>query len=372
MKKLLFVVITLLFLVGSLYVFYSIYPIVSALSTPFKMVYWVIAASMLSAMFVFFAFGKRVPIQLAALLYKIGTGWLMLLIYAAPIALILRGISWLNKNYLHYPIGVLEVQTIAQGAFLLCILLCIAFIGFANYSKKKRVEVRVKTTKSIRQDIKAVFISDLHLGYAIERKELAEWVRKINAEEPDLILIGGDIVDFSLLPVIYYQLGNLLSQLKSHHGVYACMGNHDYMAGSEATIRFMKDSGIEVLRDQSKFLPELGVTLIGRDDLTNRNRKTLAQVRENVLDDSFMILLDHQPYHLEEAVANKMDIQLSGHTHRGQVWPISYITDRLFENSHGYLKKEDTSIYVSSGIGIWGGRYRIGTQSEYLVLKIEK
>lgn len=372
MKKLLFVAITLLFLLGSLYVFYSIYPIVSALALPFKMVYWAVAILMLTAMFVFFALGKRIPIQLAALLYKIGTGWLMLLIYAAPIAFLLNGISWLNKSYLHYPIGFLEAQTEAQAAFLLCVLLFIAFVGFANYSKKKRVEVGVKTTKAIHQEIKAVFISDLHLGYAIERKELAEWVKKINEEEPDLILIGGDIVDFSLLPVLYYQLGDLLSQLKSRHGVYACMGNHDYMAGAEATIRFMKENGIEVLRDQFKFIPELGVTILGRDDLTNRSRKTLAQVRENVLADSFMILLDHQPYHLEEAVANKMDMQLSGHTHRGQVWPISYITDRLFENSHGYLKKGDTSIYVSSGIGIWGGRYRIGTQSEYLVLKIEK
>ena len=80
--------------------------------------------------------------------------------------------------------------------------------------------------------------------------------------------------------------------------------------------------------------------------------------------------MDHQPYHLERAEAAGVDFQLSGHTHRGQVFPINLVTDMVYEKSWGYLQKGNTHIYVSSGIGLWGGKFRIGTQSEYLVLEI--
>ena len=85
-----------------------------------------------------------------------------------------------------------------------------------------------------------------------------------------------------------------------------------------------------------------------------------------------IIMLDHQPYHLEEAEANGIDIQISGHTHQGQVWPISMITKKLYERDHGFVKKGNANIYVSSGIGLWGGKFRIGTQSEYVVIDVNK
>ena len=81
----------------------------------------------------------------------------------------------------------------------------------------------------------------------------------------------------------------------------------------------------------------------------------------------YTIVLDHQPYHLEEAEAAGIDFQLSGHTHRGQVWPISWITDAIYECSWGEHQRGSTRYYISSGLGIWGGKFRIGTQSEYIV-----
>jgi predicted MPP superfamily phosphohydrolase len=84
-----------------------------------------------------------------------------------------------------------------------------------------------------------------------------------------------------------------------------------------------------------------------------------------------IIVLDHQPYNLEDAEAAGIDLQLSGHTHRGQIWPISCITDAMYEKSHGYLKKGNSHIYVSSGLGLWGGKFRIGTQSEYVVIDLK-
>ena len=110
--------------------------------------------------------------------------------------------------------------------------------------------------------------------------------------------------------------------------------------------------------------------IIGRDDESNPQRKSLSQLTAGLDRSKPILLLDHQPHHLEQAQQAGIDFQLSGHTHRGQVFPINLIVDRMYERSHGYHRRGHTQYYVSSGIGIWGGKYRIGTQSEYVVIQL--
>ena len=110
-----------------------------------------------------------------------------------------------------------------------------------------------------------------------------------------------------------------------------------------------------------------GVNIIGRDDRTNEHRLSLQQLIANADPQNYTILLDHQPYHLEEAENAGVDFQFSGHTHDGQVWPISWLTKMMYEKSFGYIKKDNTDYYISSGMGIWGAKFRIGTRSEYIV-----
>ena len=134
---------------------------------------------------------------------------------------------------------------------------------------------------------------------------------------------------------------------------------------------FYRDAGIHLLRDDSCVLDN-GLCLVGRDDRTNPERKALSGILPGgAPKDHFTILLDHQPYHLEEAQQCGIDLQMSGHTHYGQVWPISWITDAIYEIAFGEGQRGDTHYYVSSGMGIWGGKYRIGTRSEYVVVEIE-
>ena len=102
-----------------------------------------------------------------------------------------------------------------------------------------------------------------------------------------------------------------------------------------------------------------------------RKKRFISDLHHGKYSNEFLILLDHQPYHLEEAEQNGIDFQFSGHTHHGQVWPVSWITDALYEKAYGSLQKGNTRYYISSGMGIWGGKFRIGTQSEYVVLTIE-
>ena len=110
--------------------------------------------------------------------------------------------------------------------------------------------------------------------------------------------------------------------------------------------------------------------IIGRDDRTNRHRRSLGTLMKSADRTKFCIVLDHQPYHLEQSERQRVDFQFSGHTHRGQVWPISWITDRVYECSFGSHQRGNTYYYVSSGIGIWGGKFRIGTRSEYVVATV--
>ncbi len=214
-------------------------------------------------------------------------------------------------------------------------------------------------------------VSDLHLGYHNRRKELARWVDIINSEHPDAVLIAGDVVDRSLRPLLAEDMAAELRRIEAP--VYACLGNHEYYANYYTpgeVERFFADADITLLRDSVAATP-FG-TIIGRDDRSNSRRLSIRKIKEkySISDTQFTILLDHQPYHLEEAEATGIDLQVSGHTHRGQVWPLSWITDALYECSWGSLRKGNTQYYISSGLGIWGAKYRIGTQSEYVVIII--
>lgn len=237
-----------------------------------------------------------------------------------------------------------------------------------RYEHKVRVPLELKLDKPLSKPIKIVGISDMHLGYTIGKEELSQWVKLINDEKPDLILIAGDMVDGDVRPVLSEQMAEAFNQLKAP--VYACLGNHEYIGGEADRQAFLRQTKVQLLRDSVAYLPEAGIYIVGRDDASNRYRQPLSALTASLDKSKPILLLDHQPHHLEEAEQSGIDFQLSGHTHRGQMFPINMIVDRMYEQSHGYLRKGRTQYYVSSGIGIWGGKYRIGSQSEYLVLTL--
>ena len=229
--------------------------------------------------------------------------------------------------------------------------------------------IELTSSKPLEKPLRMVMISDLHLGYHNTRADLAKWVDKINAERPDAVLIAGDIVDISVRPLIEENMAEEFHRLNAP--IYACLGNHDYYARESKARKFFDDAGITLLRDSSVVIGN-NVTVIGRDDRTNVGRKSVAQLMRTVDKNHFTILLDHQPYNLERAEKAGVDFQFSGHTHYGQVWPISWIEDAIYENAYGKSARGNTQYYVSSGIGIWGAKFRIGTQSEYVVVTLKQ
>ena len=302
---------------------------------------------------------NRMPLDLASFVYNVGNKSLIILMYLMMAFLlvdILRLVHILPRAVL--------VDNWITTAALAVVMSAVFVYGSLHYQNKVRVELALDSGGRVKQPVTAVMASDLHIGYCNRRADLAKWVDMINAEHPDLVLIAGDIVDFSFRPVMEEDMAAEFRRLEAP--VYACLGNHEYYSGESDAERFYREAGINLLIDSSVAVD--GVRIIGRDDRTNRRRKGLSEL---VADDSlYTIVLDHQPYRLEEAERQGVDFQLSGHTHRGQVWPLSWVTDALYECSWGSHQRGATHYYVSSGLGIWGAKYRIGTQSEYVVAQI--
>lgn len=298
------------------------------------------------------------PMPLARASYEIGNSAIFVLLYAVMLFLVLdlgRLVHLVPRSFMFGSWkGTLTVIAILVATFT---------YAYFHYLDKVRVPLTLTATKPLEKNLKIVMLSDLHIGYHNNRKELAKWIDRINAEQADLILIGGDIIDGHMRPILDENMAEEFRRL--HAPVYACLGNHEYYGGEKAAEQFYKDAGITLLIDQAVTVK--GINIVGRDDRSNRNRKSLAEVVNDIDRSRYTILLDHQPYHLEEAEQVGIDFQLSGHTHYGQLWPISWIEDAVYEDAYGPLTKGNTRYYVTSGIGIWGAKFRIGTQSEYLV-----
>ena len=238
--------------------------------------------------------------------------------------------------------------------------------GNIHYHHKQRQEINLTTDKPLERPLKIVMLSDLHAGFHNRRAEVGRWVDLINAEDPDLVLIAGDLIDGNVRPLKAQGTAKELQRLTAP--TFACLGNHEYITGIDKALDLMEKTGIGLLRDDTASLG--GVTIVGRDDRSNYSRKSVSQLLEGANRDNYIIMIDHQPYRLEEAEHNGIDLQLSGHTHRGQVWPLNWVTRAMYECDYGQWRRGKTDYYVSSGMGLWGGKFRIGTDSEYAVITI--
>jgi len=359
---------TLLPIIGNIYALWRIWHLL-----PFGPLWsWVAVALLAVPTLLFFgAFAlplDRMFFPVAAAIYEIGTSWLFILIYLVMILLaadLLRIVHLLPSR--------LTNHSAAGSTALLVAMVVIFVLANIQYNKKVKqpLQLTMKTAVNVAEKAqsprKILMIADLHLGYTNRRAEFQRWVNIINAEQPDLVLIGGDIIDGSIRAIREQQMEQLFHQINAP--IYACLGNHEYLSGPREAKQFYRDAGIHLLCDERADIGD--ITIIGRDDRSNPRRASLEQLTEGISRDRFTILLDHQPYNLEKAEAAGINFQFSGHTHYGQVWPINWIEDRLYECAFGQHQRGATRYYVTSGLGQWGGKFRIGTRSEYVVATLE-
>lgn len=315
----------------------------------------------MASFFMGFFMMERLPVKVATVWYEVGNTWLIAFLYLLLIFLLADIASLchlLPKTFLK--------DSLAGLLSVVGLVALVLVLGGLRYHHKYREEMTVTTVKPIAQPMTVVLASDLHIGYHNRKAELARWVDMINAEKPDLVLFGGDIIDMSLRPVVEGNYAEEFHRIQAP--VYTVLGNHEFFGHLDQSERFFREAGIVLLKDSVAHFK--GIDIIGRNDRTARRRASVKDLVAGL--DGFTILLDHQPYHLEEAEEAGIDFQFSGHTHRGQVWPVSWITDAVYEKSWGHHQRGNTRYYISSGLGIWGPKIRVGTRSEYLVLHLER
>ena len=319
----------------------------------FGAIFWVVAFAL------FVALGARnvdMPEVVARTMFRVGSAWMVFLLYMvlSLVVVDLLRLALPHFNGFYYALG-----------FTLCLLA----YGYWNYRHPDIVELDIKLEKPLEKPLRVVAVSDIHLGYGTDKKSLQRYVKMINEQQPDLILIGGDLIDNSLKPVREQRMEEELNELKAPLGIYMVMGNHEYISGAEECEEFLGRTSVKLLRDSIATLP-CGVQIVGRDDRSNRNRKTLEELIAECDNEKPIIVMDHQPYQLMEADKAGIDMQFSGHTHRGQVFPLNVLTDKMYEQSHGYRHWSHAHIIVSSGLALWGPPFRIGTKSELVVINI--
>lgn len=316
--------------------------------------------------FISLGLGDRFPFTVSSFMYRVSTSWLIIMLYLVILFFILdmiriTGLLPLNQFMFNRWIGF--------GILSLLVVALLA-VGNVNYHNKERVEFTIKTDKGIDKSLKIVAIADLHLGYGTGKKEFSKWIKLINREDPDVVLIAGDAIDNSLKPLYERNFIDIFSEIKTKQGIYLTPGNHEYISNITKSVDFLTKAGVTLLKD-SVVLVNNTCYIAGRDDRSNSERKTIAELIASLDTSIPIILIDHQPFHFDEVEKNNIDLYIAGHTHAGQVFPVTWITKAIFEVAHGYFKKGNSHFYVTSGIGIWGGKFRIGSRSEYVVIYFE-
>jgi len=351
---------------ANFYVFFRLWHLIPVFPSG-RIILVSVAIFMVSAPFISIGLGDRFPFSVSSVMYRVGTSWIILMLYLVIIffALDIMRITGL------LPLHRFMFNSWMGFGVLSLFVVTLMTLGNIHYHHKKRVELTIKTDKNIdaKQPVKILAISDLHLGYGIGPKEFRTWVRLINREEPDVVLIAGDAIDNSLKPMYDRNFTDVFGEIKTKHGIYLVPGNHEYISKITKSVDFLTQAGVTVLRD-SVVLVDDAYYIAGRDDRSNPQRRTIAELTDSLDKRKPIIVLDHQPYHLEEVERNHIDLYIAGHTHDGQVWPVSWITKAMYEISYGYQKKGNSHFYVTSGIGLWGGKFRIGSRSEYVVIYI--
>jgi predicted MPP superfamily phosphohydrolase len=250
------------------------------------------------------------------------------------------------------------------GLILIALTFLIGHINF-HFPRIREVDITAEGVPLQGKALKLLLVSDLHLGFYIDKARWQKWVDLLNAQEADIIFVVGDICDMTYSAIPYQNMHEEFNVLHATYGVYAVRGNHD----PDELIQYLKErTAVHFLKDSSELIDE-SLYIVGRDDASNPERATIDSLIIDFQRNKPIILLDHQPVHLREAEQNGITLELSGHTHAGQFFPGTVLEPLMYENSHGYLRKGNTQYYVSSGLGVWGPQCRFTSNSEIVNIK---
>jgi len=318
---------------------------------------------------------------------RLSTYWMGIILYFLMTLIgltVLKYIIWntrLRKTRLFSRIGV-----ISAGVFVFTVAGAVCIYGAVHARQIKTTQYVVSVNKQVEgmEKLRVVLIADTHMGYAIGRDHISKMVEKINACAPDIVIFAGDIFDNSVEGLDYPdEIAAQFRSIRSKYGVWATYGNHDIdedilmgftfnWSGSppnDTRMReFVDKAGIKLLSDESVLIDDK-FYLVGRRDAAkpgtdDGSRKTPAELTEGLDKSKPVLFIAHEPDELSETAKAGADIDFSGHTHDGQLFPLTLITRSVWENCCGVLQKDGMWSIVTSGVGVFGPFMRVGTDAE--------
>lgn len=248
----------------------------------------------------------------------------------------------------------------------------LGLIGFAVFNAyvPKIERFQVQLDKPLGEPLRIGVASDTHLGKLFGAKQLDKLAEIFQQEKVDLVLLPGDIMDDDTRAFDAENMLPSLAKLKARYGVYATLGNHDFFGQQKRIHRTIEAAGIKVLWDQAVEI-DGKFTIIGRNDDLYKKRPKAESLLQKVNTALPIFLMDHRPTDIERHSRLPIDIQVSGHTHNGQVFPANFIVKMINRLSYGYEKIGLGHYFVTSGYGFWGVPMRLGTRSEVMIIDVK-
>ncbi|MGN1133256.1 MAG: metallophosphoesterase, partial [Oscillospiraceae bacterium] len=273
----------------------------------------------------------------------------------------------ISKNILRcYRSGVIPV--LITTAFMI--------FGAVNMTHIVETDYNLKTDKNI-NDYKIAFITDIHYGTIQNKKLLTESVKKLNNQNVDFAVLGGDLVDEHTSKSDMEKLFKTLGKLKTRYGIYYIYGNHDtqpYTSDKKFTVdelnAAIKQNNIKILQDTTANIND-EITLVGRSDASWGNRISINNILEQTDRTKYIITADHHPVDMDANSEQGVDLEISGHTHGGQIWPIGNILGMVNKPSYGEYDYGNMKLIVSSGHTGWGFPIRTQKHCEYVVINLQ-
>jgi predicted MPP superfamily phosphohydrolase len=267
--------------------------------------------------------------------------------------------------------GTARSQRFRRAWLTLCLVVpvVVVLIGAVrnNHPQIREYSIDIPNKSAGIRQLKIAFASDFHLRETTNRHLMERFVAKVNAANPDIVLIGGDVLEGDRQGENLGEFEAQFRRLKPKYGVYGIPGNHDLHGAGSKT--FFDGAGIHLLQDT---VEEIGnaFTLVGRNDGRSGGRKSIRELLRDCDQNLPIIVLDHRPTDLDNISLSGADILLSGHTHNGQLFPVNLIAKRYYELSWGYKLKKETHVFVTSGIQVWGPPVRTAGDSEILIINV--